>query len=1029
MKKIKQICALGLMMAVLAAYILPGTAEEASAKNISGVAYTDMAVDPTVRGSGYSSVLYDNQSGLPTSEANAIAETEEGFIWIGSYSGLIRYDGNTFERMDSTTGITSVVCLYVDSKNRLWIGTNDNGVAVMENGKYKIYDTADGLGSSSVRCITEDSNGTIYIASTNGLNTVTEDMVLHKFDEKQINNKYICELRITDQDVIYGETMDGDIFTIENGTLTSFYGSRSLGVGDVNCVLPDPDNPGYVYIGNTESQIYYGMLSGSLHDVKRMSIYPLAYAASIEKYNGKVWVCADNGIGVFDDDGFHILEDIPLNNSIEHMMVDYEGNLWFTSSRQGIMKIVPNQFTDIYDKYGLENAVVNSTCEYNDMLFIGTDTGLTVIDKNKVIDEVVIQYKDTNDRFRFNHNLISLLQGCRIRSIKRDSKNRLWIATYSTRGLLIYDNGMITRFDNENGLPSNKVRTVYEMSDGTVMVACSGGIVRIRDDKVAGSYDNRSGINNLDVLTVTEGFNDETIIGSDGNGIYIIKGQNIINLGKKDGLHSEVVMRLKRDKERKVIWIITSNSIAYMTEDYKITTIAGFPYSNNFDMYENSQGQMWILSSNGIYVISADDLIDNVEVNPVFFSMDNGLPCVATANSYSCVDADGILYIAGTTGVAAVNIEEVSLDIGNIKINVPYIEADGEMVYPDSRGVFTIPSSTNRLVIYGYVYTYALINPKITYWLDGFDKNFITKSRKDMEPVVYTNLEGGTYHFMMVVQDTLGRDSKQVDVTIVKTKAFYEEAWFRLFVVLAAIGLVFGSIVFIVYRKTRALTKKNEQNRQFINEMTQAFAKTIDMKDKYTNGHSERVAEYTVMLTKELGYDDETVEKYRNIALLHDIGKISIPPEVLNKEGKLTDQEFNIIKSHSAQGYKVLKDISLMPELAIGAGQHHERPDGKGYPKGLKGDEIERVAQIIAVADTFDAMYSDRPYRKRMNFDKAVSIIKEVAGTQLTEDVVEAFLRLVERGGLRAEDDQGGGSMEDIDNIHKQQEKKAAKRS
>ena len=72
------------------------------------------------------------------------------------------------------------------------------------------------------------------------------------------------------------------------------------------------------------------MLSGSLHDVKRMSIYPLAYAASIEKYNGKVWVCADNGIGVFDDDGFHILEDIPLNNSIEHMMVDYEGNLWFT---------------------------------------------------------------------------------------------------------------------------------------------------------------------------------------------------------------------------------------------------------------------------------------------------------------------------------------------------------------------------------------------------------------------------------------------------------------------------------------------------------------------------------------------------------------------------------------------------------------------------------------------------------------------------------------------------------------------------
>ena len=110
-----------------------------------------------------------------------------------------------------------------------------------------------------------------------------------------------------------------------------------------------------------------------------------------------------------------------------------------------------------------------------------------------------------------------------------------------------------------------------------------------------------------------------------------------------------------------------------------------------------------------------------------------------------------------------------------------------------------------------------------------------------------------------------------------------------------------------------------------------------------------------------------------------------------------------------------------MPELAIGAGSHHERPDGRGYPKGLKGDEIPRVAQIIAVADTFDAMYSNRPYRKRMNFEKAVSIIKDVRGTQLQSDVVDAFLRLVDKGKFRAPDDFGGGTTEDINNIHKKQ--------
>ncbi len=207
-----------------------------------------------------------------------------------------------------------------------------------------------------------------------------------------------------------------------------------------------------------------------------------------------------------------------------------------------------------------------------------------------------------------------------------------------------------------------------------------------------------------------------------------------------------------------------------------------------------------------------------------------------------------------------------------------------------------------------------------------------------------------------------------------------------------------------------------------IREIVEAFAKVIDMKDRYTNGHSTRVAEYTAKLARELGYDEETVEKYYNIALLHDIGKVGISIETLNKPGRLTDEEFKEIKSHSGKGYNVLKDISIMPELAIGARDHHERPDGRGYPKGISGEEIPRVAQIIAVADTFDAMYSDRPYRKRMNFDKAISIIREVSGTQLTSDVVDAFLRLVEKGEFRAEDDNGGGTFEDISNIHKVQE-------
>ena len=145
-------------------------------------------VDPTGKKEGYAAFLYDNTTGLPTSEANAIAETSDGFIWIGSYGGLIRYDGNNFERYQSNTGIASVVSLFVDSADRLWIGTNDNGAAVMDNiGNVTMYGKPEGLPSASVRSFTEGPDGDIYIATTQGISYVNTDGSLNKIDDPNVN--------------------------------------------------------------------------------------------------------------------------------------------------------------------------------------------------------------------------------------------------------------------------------------------------------------------------------------------------------------------------------------------------------------------------------------------------------------------------------------------------------------------------------------------------------------------------------------------------------------------------------------------------------------------------------------------------------------------------------------------------------------------------------------------------------------------------------------------------------------------------
>ncbi len=984
----------------------------------AGETSSAVAVDPIGRSEGYMAVLYDNTNGLPTAEANDIAETSEGFLWIGSYSGLIRYDGNTFERIDSTTGIASVYSLFVDSHDRLWIGTNDSGVAVMEKGQIRMWGKKDGLQSVSVRAITEDDAGNIYVATTDGIAVIDQEMNLRILDDPRIINAYMRTFCHGPENVLYGLTQDGSIFTLKNGVVDSFRTNEELRVHGVTAMFPDPVHPGYLYVGTESSQVFYGSFERNFGAMGIKDISPLNYIESFEYVDGKIWICAGNGIGVLDSEGFHLLQNLPLNKSVLRLMVDYAGNLWFVSSRQGVMKIVPNQFSNLYERFNLSSDVVNSTCLYEDQLFVGTDTGLTVLSPRDIVEHVPLTKATTaSGEDLGTTDLIDWMKGCRIRSIFRDSSGRLWIATWRKYGLVRYDHGEVMTFTTEDGLFSERVRVAAETKDGSILVANTGGVSIIRDDSVIGHYGKEDGIINTEILTVVEGPNGDIVMGSDGGGIYIAGKDGIRHNGSEDGLSSEVVMRIKYDTANDVFWIVTSNSLTFMDRDYHVSTVRKFPYSNNFDLYANRNGDMWVLASNGIYVVPAADLLANGEINPVYYGIDNGLSCIATANSYSELDSIGNLYLAGTTGVAKVNIDKPFDDVNDLKAVVPYVEADGKAVYPDENGTFLISENTRKLTVPSFVFNYSLNNPQVSFHLDGFDQSVTTTDRSNMTPIDYTNLRGGTYHYIMQLKDNMGRGNKVVSVQIVKKKAFYEEIWFYVLIGLAGLMLVAIFVRFYIRMKTHALEKKQQETAALVDGITEAFATVIDMKDQYTNGHSSRVAEFTKMLAEELGYDEDTVRKYRQIALLHDIGKIGIPDDVLNKPGKLTDDEFHTIQSHTTKGYNILKRISIMPELATGAQAHHERPDGKGYPNHLKGDEIPRVAQIIAVADCFDAMYSTRPYRKRMNFEKVVSIISEVSGTQLAPDVVDAFLRLADRGVLRAKDDDGGGTTENIENI------------
>ncbi len=180
-----------------------------------------------------------------------------------------------------------------------------------------------------------------------------------------------------------------------------------------------------------------------------------------------------------------------------------------------------------------------------------------------------------------------------------------------------------------------------------------------------------------------------------------------------------------------------------------------------------------------------------------------------------------------------------------------------------------------------------------------------------------------------------------------------------------------------------------------------AIANTIDAKDEYTKGHSERVAEYAYTLAKALGFNKREADNMRLIGILHDIGKIGVPDSILNKAGKLTDEEYEIMKTHSSVGANILKEITYPPCLGVGAKYHHERYDGRGYPSGLKGDEIPYIAKIIGVADAYDAMSSNRVYRNRLTDDEILNEIERCKGTQFDPEIADIFIRLLKDGKIK----------------------------
>ncbi len=724
---------------------------------------------------GYTTKIYDASNGMPTSDSMFLLSAKDGHMWIGGYSGVIRYDGSNFERMDTSNGLTSARAFFEDSKGRIWVGTNDNGVVVIDGDKQTHITYKEGIPSSSIRIFEEDNAGNVYIGTTSGVCYADENLTIHSVSNDLIDKDRILKLDADSRGKIYGSTSKGVIFTIENQTVTAAYESSALGYDKIYTLMVDPLNDSNLYIGTEGGNVYYGVFNANVNDMKRIDASQFGSIQWIAYCCDRVWIASSSKIGYLDGDNLVVHNDIALSG-IEMMTQDYQGNMWIASSTQGVMKIVSNNFVDIMDTYKLRAGTCNAACIHNGVLYIGMDKGLQLVTLDgQIIDNELTRY----------------IGDSRIRCIKEDTVGNVWIATYTDeKGLLcVLPDGSYRSYTKENGLPDNEVRTVYEGTGGDVLVGTNGGLAVINNGQITRTVGASEGIKNTVFLAVTQDKDGTIYAGSDGDGIYAINGSDIKKISRNEGLTSDVVMKIIRDDKREVLWLVTSNSIEYM-KDGKVTQVKSFPYNNNYDMYFDGNDNAWILSSYGLYIIESAKMIDDNVSDYRLYTVESGMPYALTANSNSYQDGEGNLYMPGRNGVIKVNVNHFFEQNEKIHVGIGSITCDGEKVTANENGRYEIPSSEGRIQITTSIMDYSMLDPLVHVYLEDGPDDGITAPKSKMTTLEYTDLPYGNYKLHIEILD---KNTRQVlqdnEFDINKSPRITEILIFRiLFVVLLVVA-------------------------------------------------------------------------------------------------------------------------------------------------------------------------------------------------------------------------------------------------
>lgn len=403
----------------------------------------------------------------------------------------------------------------------------------------------------------------------------------------------------------------------------------------------------------------------------------------------------------------------------------------------------------------------------------------------------------------------------------------------------------------------------------------------------------------------------------------------------------------------------------------------------------------------------------------VFRGEDNDVMQVAVEQKGSWPKEDSLaegVKGGGQYDITVSNLSEYEISDWTLRLNINttcYLNQDWNGTVEIHQGVRSDHPVTQTLDLHDFSFAFRDVELEFV----GFDKNNLmirlypgdyiiyhpkTDNTVKEEPLNPFNGTPGSTTVGMIFYYNSSVDLSDFEVVYHFNRSFFSGAMFWILCALAGVWtvLLIGFGVWVVVRRKaeRELCEREEM----LEETLDLVSRFVDAKDPYTNGHSERVSRYAMKLAEKLGLSERDARYAYYAGILHDVGKSYVPDEILKKPGRLNDEEYERIKSHTVFGGEMLRSIRSVPGVGDGALYHHERYDGRGYPTGLAGENIPLLARLICVADAFDAMNSTRCYRSNLTKEKILSELEDNKGKQFDPAIAEAMIELVQSGAVEA---------------------------